>query len=225
MPAGGGAGSVTCQTSPLPVYGIQIGAFGSKTNADKAVLDLASKDLPGYVLAPDGASTLYRVRTVTLTKREVADAVLARVKTQGYDCFLATQTLAATRKTLTGSSTQYLEKAAKGIEVLLSCLRIEGDIWDEFRAGNLNRQNATTKVEALITSVREARDGLSALSPPSDLAALGKAVETQLIAATTNLQALKSFLSGQSAADRLAAESSFIALIDGFARLEAGIGR
>ena len=225
VPAGGGAGSVTCQTSPLTVYGVQIGAFGSKANADRAVLDLAGKDLPGHVLGPSGETTLFRVRTVTLTKREVAETVLARIKIQGYpDCFLTTQTLAASRKTLSGSSTQYLDKAAKGIEVLLNCLRIEGDIWDELRAGTLDRQAASTKVEALIASVRQARDGLSSLSAPPDLVGLGEKVGTQLIAASTNLQALKSYLSGQAAADRLAAESTFIALVDGFARMEQSLG-
>ncbi|MEW6032327.1 MAG: SPOR domain-containing protein [Bacillota bacterium] len=225
LPAGGGAGSRTCQTSPLAVYSIQIGAFSSRANAESAVRDLASKNLPGFVVEPSGGSTLYRVRTVAVTKREVADAVIATVRSKGYpDSFLVSQTVAETRLTLSGSSVQYLERAVTAIETLVSCLRIEGDIWDRYRSGTLDRATAATRVDSLITAVREAREGLSSLQAPSDLAALGDVLQAQLISASTNLQALKSYLAGQSDADRIAAESSYIGLVEAFLRLEAGLG-
>ncbi len=49
-------------------------------------------------------------------------------------------------------------------------------------------------------------------------------LQAQLISASTNLQALKSYLAGQSDADRIAAESSYIGLVEAFLRLEAGLG-
>lgn len=224
VPAGGGPGSVNAQVSPLSVYGIQVGAFSTRANADKVVQALAGKGYPGYVLEPSGGSSLYRVRTVTLTDREVASAALARVKTQGYsDAFVAAETIDATPLTLTGSSLDYLRKAAAGIEALASCLRIEGDLWDHYHSGTLNRTEAAKNTDALVTTIREAKDGLAGLQAPSDLSALGDAVQAQLIAATTNLSALKSYLSGQADADRLAAESSYIGLVDGYARMSASL--
>ncbi len=224
VPAGGGAGTVTCGTNPLAVYALQVGAFGSRSNADKVVADLAAKGYPGYVIEPPAGEKLYKVRTVTLTRKDVAETVQARLKTQGFpDCFVATENLDATALKLSGSSLDYLNKVKAGIENLASCLRIEGDIWDKYRSGNLDRTAAGKDVDALVTSLGAAKDGLAGLAAPQDLAALGQAVDEQLAAAKTNLASLKAFLTGQTDADRLKAESSYIALVDAYARLGASL--
>lgn len=226
VPAGGGAGSATCDLASLTLWTIQVGAFGQRANADAAVAKLAQGGYPGCVLEPNADSSLYKVRTVTGLDRAVVDAVLARVKTAGFpDAFVTTQMLGSRTLILTGSSIQYAELAATGIESLLSVIRIEGDLWDDYHAGRLDREAATRTVDALITTVREAKNALAGVQAPSDLTALGQEVQEQLIEASTNLESLKSFLSGQADADRIAAESSFIGLVDAFAGLEAGIGQ
>ncbi|RJQ05180.1 MAG: SPOR domain-containing protein [Bacillota bacterium] len=226
IPAGGGAGNVICDLSPLPVYAIQVGAFGSRANADKVVSDLAAKGYPGHVLSPASGSTLYKVWTVTVTKRDVAEAVRSRLKTQGYqDCFVAGEDLDTTALTLSGSSLDYLNKAKTAIEVLSSCLRIEGDIWDKYHSGSLDRAAATTSVDALLTTVSEAKAGLARFVAPQDLAPLGQTLDELLQAALANLEQVKSYLTSQRDADRIAAESSFISLVDRYARLGASLRR
>jgi len=222
VPAGGGPGSAVCDLSPVTFYAIQVGAFGSRANGDNVVADLAGKGLPGHVLEPGADSELYRVRTVTGTRREVVEAVLARVRTKGYaDAFIVTQTVAASDLTLSGSSVRYVERAAAAVEALVSLLRVEGDIWDDHHAGSLDRAEASRTVDALIVTVREAKENLAGLTAPTDLAGLGGALETLLIEATANLQALKSYLASGVEVDRLAAESSFVGLVDRYVRFEA----
>lgn len=226
IPAGGGAGSVICDLAPLTLWTIQVGAFGQRANADAAVTKLTSGGFAGYVLSPNADSSLYKVRTATGLDREVIDAALARVKTGGFpDAFVTTQMLGSRTWTITGSSIDYADRLATGIETLLSAIRIQGDLWDDNHAGRLDREAAGRTVEALITTIREAKNAVAEMQAPSDLSALGERVQQHLLEATTNLQSLKSFLSGQAEADRLAAESSFIGLVDSFARLEAGIGQ
>lgn len=159
-----------------------------------------------------------------MTKKDTAVAVQGRLKAAGYpDCFVATESLDAKPLTLKGSSLDYLNKAKTAIEALASGLRIEGDVWDDFRAGTLNRTEAATTVGALVTTMQSAKDGLASLIAPTDLAALGQALDAQLASAKVNLQSVKDFLSNQSDADRLKAETSFIELIDAYTRLGASL--
>lgn len=219
-PAGGGAGSVTLASNPLTVYAIQVGAFNSRANADRVVADLAGKGYPGYVLEPVSGSGLYKVRTVTATRKEVAQAAQGRLKTQGFaDCFVTSESLDETPLKLEGSSVDYLNRIKTALEAVASGLRIEGDIWDKYHSGTLDRTDATKNVDALITTIAGAKDGLASLAAPQDLASLGQAADGQLAAAKANLASLQSYLSGQVEADRLSAESSFIGLLDGYGRL------
>jgi len=224
-PAGGGAGSVTLETTPLTVYAIQVGAFGSRANADKVVADLAAKGYPGWVVEPPGGSGLYKVRTVTVVRKETAETVRSALKSQGYpDAFLAVETIDAAPLKLTGSSVEYLGKVKTALEAVASCLRTEGDIWDADHGGTLDRAAAAKKVDTLVSTVGAAKQGLGSLIAPKDLSALGQAVQSLLTEADGGLRSLKGYLAGQAGADRVRAESSFLELLDAYSRLEAGLG-
>ncbi len=225
VPAGGGSGSVTLATSPLTVYAVQVGAFGSQANADKVVTDLGSKGFPGYVFQPASGSSLYKVWAVTVTRKEVAQAAQASLKTKGYaDCFVADQTLDATPLKLSGSSLDYLGRIKAGLEAIANCMRIEGDVWDKYHAGTLNRSDAAKTIDALITTVGGAKDGIDGMTAPQDLASLGQAVSGQLASVKTNLASLKNYLGNPTDAERLKAECSYIGLIDAYGRLGASLG-
>jgi len=224
-PAGGGPGSATADIAPLTLYAIQVGAFGSRGNAETVVDDLRAKELPGFIIEPTDGANLYKVWTTAATDGEVIGAVLARVREKGYaDSFVTSRTVAASPLVFQGSSLDYLQAVAGAVETLVRCLRIEGDIWDDHYAGSLDRVEAGADVDALLTTLEQVETHLSGLEPPADLQALGEAVTAQLQEARTNLLAVKSWLEGQSAADLLTAQSSFIGLLDQYARFEAGLG-
>lgn len=224
VPAGGGQGSVACGQSPLTIYFVQIGAYGARTNADKAATELAGKGYPGFVLAPTAGTNLYKVRAATVTRKDVAESAQGRLKTQGYpDCFVGNEALDASPVTISGSSVDYLNKLKGGLDALASCLRVEGDIWDKYRSGALNRTEAAKSVDSLIVTADSAKSGLASLIAPQDLKALGEAVDGQLSAAKANLTSLKTYLSGQVDADRLRAETSYAGLVDAYGRLGASL--
>lgn len=223
-PAGGGPGSVNCNVTPLAVYSVQVGAFASRANAESVVENLAGKGYPGFVADPTGGTNLYRVRAATLTNRDAAVTVAGRLKTQGYaDCFVQAESLDSSPLTLSGSSLDYLRKAAVAVETLAACIRTEGDVWDDYYNGTLNRTEALAAVRALATRVTEAANGLGALVPPADLAALGNALDQSLDAALENLTVLGRWLEGQAEADRLEAASSFMSLVHAYVKLGSGL--
>ncbi len=224
VPAGGGQGSVACGQSPLAIYFVQIGAYGARTNADKAATELAGKGYPGFVLAPTAGTNLYKVRAVTVTRKDVAESAQGRLKSQGYpDCFVGNEALDASPVTISGSSLDYLNKLKGGLDALSNCLHVEGDVWDKYRSGALNRTEAAKSVDTLIAGVDSAKSGLASLIAPQDLKALGEAVDGQLSAAKANLTSLKSYLSSQVDADRLQAEKSYAGLVDAYGRLGASL--
>jgi len=225
VPAGGGSGSATCELNSLTFYAVQVGAFGARSNADAVVDGLASKGLPGFVIEPAAGVDLYKVWTAPATDGEVTDAVLALVRDKGYpDCFVTSRTVGAGTLTFQGSSVSYVEKVADAVETLVRCLRIEGDVWDDYYAGSLDRVEAGANVDAMITTLGQVTAALAGLEPPSDLEALGEAVAEQLTAAAANLEAVRKWLDDQVESDLLAAQSSYIGLLDEFHRFEAGLG-
>jgi hypothetical protein len=224
VPAGGGQGSVICGATPLTIYFVQIGAYGARVNADKAVADLSRKGYPGYVIAPTAGVNLYKVRAVTLTAKAAAEATQGRLKAQGYpDCFSGNEVLDAAPVTISGSSLDYLKKIKAGIDAVAGCLRVEGGVWDKYHSGVLNRAEAAKSVDTLLAGVDAAKAGLASLIAPQDLKVLGQAVDGQLAAARANLATLKSYLSTQADADRLSAETSYAGLVDAYSRLGASL--
>jgi len=220
VPAGGGPGSVTASLTSFSIWSVQVGAFSTRANADKVVADLATKGYPGHVQAPASGSTLYKVRALTVTSKDVAQTAQGRLRTQGYpDCFVLGETVDGTPLVLKGSSLDYLNKAKAAVEALAACVRIEGELWSKFHAGTFDRSDASSKTDGLIASVNSARSGLASLIPPQDLAALGKALDEMLAQAKANLDKLKAYLGSQSDADRIKAESSYLELADAYVRL------
>ncbi|MCL6580055.1 MAG: SPOR domain-containing protein [Firmicutes bacterium] len=224
VPAGGGPGSVTASLTSFSIWSVQVGAFSTRANADKVVADLATKGYPGHVQAPASGSTLYKVRALTVTSKDIAQTAQGRLRTQGYpDCFVLGETVDGTPLVLKGSSLDYLNKAKAAVEALAACVRTEGELWSKFHAGTFDRSDASSKVDGLISSVNSARSGLASLIPPQDLAALGKALDEMLAQAKANLDKFKAYLGSQSDADRIKAESSYLELADAYVRLGMGL--
>jgi len=79
------SGDVNSQTEQKPIFTVQVGAFGSKANADNLVRRLTAeshRDIT-VVTAASGGQTLYRVRVGAFQRREEADAFAGKLSGTG----------------------------------------------------------------------------------------------------------------------------------------------
>jgi hypothetical protein len=171
QPAEGKPASVQIQTKPVTFYRVQVGAYSTKENADKAVQEVAQKGVGAAVMAPD---PLYKVYCGLAGTKQAAEKLsqTAQAKLAGSvigkddKLYVATTVLAARSFTMNGDKALVdklqgaVAKADNAIASLLS-------FWDSLYMGTQNQVN----LAAMETDITAVRDDLSKTTPPEALKA------------------------------------------------------
>ena len=216
-PAQGTPATVQVQTKPVTFYRVQVGAFSSKENADKAVEAAAQKGVGASVMAPD---PLYKVFCGMTGSREAADKLsqnalpklAGSVVAKDGSLYVASVTLASRSFSVTGDKTlvQKLQdtfaKCDNAIQSLLA-------FWDSQYLGTQNQVNLT----AMETDMTTLRDELQKMAPAETMktahAAALKIVSDLALAAKGAKEA-----AGGDSGKVLSATSAFMKTIDTYSQ-------
>lgn len=78
---------VVAPSVSTPLYRVQVGAYGSKTNANKMLAQVKAAGYQGAYVRLVG--NLYKVQVGAFSKRENATKLMNELKSKGFNAFIA----------------------------------------------------------------------------------------------------------------------------------------
>lgn len=163
--------TVQIQTKPVTLYRVQIGAFSTQENADKAAAAATAKGVGAAVMSPD---PLYKVYCGITGSKDAANKLAETAEPKlsgsvigkGDNLYVATTSVPARSFTLTGPKSQVdkiqaaFAKADNAVQSLLS-------FWDSLYLGKENQVVLTSMESELSALAAE----LGQMTPGADLKA------------------------------------------------------
>lgn len=76
------------ESKPAKLYRVQVGAFSSKTNAEKYMEQVKAAGFSAFIVNVNNNGALYRVQVGAFSVKANAEAYMAKIKAEGFPAFI-----------------------------------------------------------------------------------------------------------------------------------------
>ncbi len=216
-PTGGDQTTATVEiaTDALTLYRVQIGAFSSRENADKAVLAAEQKGVGASVMSPDPLHKVYcGIAKDKATAEKIATAVQPKLAGSviGKDdnLYISTLEVPATRFSITGPKTQ-VEAIQVAYNRAVGAVKDLVDFWEAQFSGQASSVSLATAQAELAA----AKTALAGFTPDASLSIVYNSAQSLLSSVEGAIAAAEESVGGDSQKG-VAGMQSFITCVDSF---------
>ena len=197
------------------LWRVQVGAFGSKEQADKLVTQLKDKGFGAYVLGADP----YRVLAGVTKTKEAAQKLFDQLTKAGYKPYTAEFKQAAGSFSLALGDQAYVPVFKNGILSMADAVPAEAGAWDSYYLGNKTEfVSSSTGVAATLANVAKK---MTATAPPKTTEALHAALSALVQKASASAQDIKAFADKGGKDLYVKATTSYLEVIEAYDRFLA----